>query len=390
MGIKNLTVILNKKCQLAINTRKLDEYSKIFELDDNSYKIKFGIDLSIFLYKFLYNNNDHIEGLTRLILRLLKNHITPIFVFDGKPPKEKNETIQLRKDKRDFLVVKKNINLHVINTKGTLNYDDFKNKINEYIDNENISFIIDDEEIKNLFEKSKEELYSENEKLSKKIIYVTHQHIQSSKELFDLFGIKYIHAPCEAESLLAMLCKNNYIDGCISEDTDILANGGHLFLRNFNADKNEVEEYCLQGILDSLEITHEQFIDMCILCGCDYTEKINGMGPITAHKLIVKYKTLEEILINNKKFIIPDNFDYVKARELFKYPISQELFDSIDKNIIFNMPQIDKLKVFLKNTSLKERFFNEIDKNLMNYYLNIEGMNINNLIKKKKITDYYH
>ena len=112
MGIKNLTVILNKKCQLAINTRKLDEYSKIFELDDNSYKIKFGIDLSIFLYKFLYNNNDHIEGLTRLILRLLKNHITPIFVFDGKPPKEKNETIQLRKDKRNFLVVKKNINLH--------------------------------------------------------------------------------------------------------------------------------------------------------------------------------------------------------------------------------------------------------------------------------------
>lgn len=390
MGIKNLTVILNKKCQLAINTRKLDEYSKIFELDDNSYKIKFGIDLSIFLYKFLYNNNDHIEGLTRLILRLLKNHITPIFVFDGKPPKEKNETIQLRKDKRNFLVVKKNINLHVINTKGTLNYDDFKNKINEYIDNENISFIIDDEEIKNLFEKSKEELYSENEKLSKKIIYVTQQHIESSKELFDLFGIKYIHAPCEAESLLAMLCKNNYIDGCISEDTDILANGGHLFLRNFNADKNEVEEYCLQGILDSLEITHEQFIDMCILCGCDYTEKINGMGPITAHKLIVKYKTLEEILINNKKFIIPDNFDYVKARELFKYPISQELFDSIDKNIIFNIPQIDKLKVFLKNTSLKERFFNEIDKNLMNYYLNIEGMNINNSTKKKKITDYYH
>jgi hypothetical protein len=34
----------------------------------------------------------------------------------------------------------------------------------------------------------------------------------------------YIHINCEAEGLLAMLCKNNIIDGCISEDTDVLVN----------------------------------------------------------------------------------------------------------------------------------------------------------------------
>ena len=200
--------------------------------------------------------------------------------------------------------------------------------------------------------------------ITKKIIYVTSYHIDSSKELFDLFGIKYIHAPCEAESLLAMLCKNNYIDGCISEDTDILANGGHLFLRNFNADKNTVDEYCLEGILSNLNVTHEQFVDMCILCGCDYTSKINGMGPITAHKLIMKYKSLEEILKNNNKYVIPSDFDYVKARELFKNPISLELFNTIDKEITIKEPNIDKLKIFLKDTKLKDRFFSEIDKNL--------------------------
>ena len=183
-----------------------------------------------------------------------------------------------------------------------------------------------------------------------------------------------------------MLCKNNYIDGCISEDTDILANGGHLFLRNFNADKNTVDEYCLEGILSNLNVTHEQFVDMCILCGCDYTSKINGMGPITAHKLIMKYKSLEEILKNNNKYVIPSDFDYVKARELFKNPISLELFNTIDKEITIKEPNIDKLKIFLKDTKLKDRFFSEIDKNLINYYLNIEGINVK---KEKKITDFF-
>jgi flap endonuclease-1 len=83
MGIKNLRVILNQNCRNAINVRKLNVYSGM----------KIAIDLSIFLYKYLYNNNDHIEGLTRLILRLLKNQITPLFVFDGIPPEEKNITL---------------------------------------------------------------------------------------------------------------------------------------------------------------------------------------------------------------------------------------------------------------------------------------------------------
>ena len=79
MGIKNLKVILSQKCALAINERKLDNYRGM----------TLGIDISIFLYKYLYNNDDHLEGLTRLILRLLKNNITPVFIFDGKPPSEK-------------------------------------------------------------------------------------------------------------------------------------------------------------------------------------------------------------------------------------------------------------------------------------------------------------
>jgi flap endonuclease-1 len=190
-----------------------------------------------------------------------------------------------------------------------------------------------------------------------------------------------------------MLCKKNIIDGCISEDTDILPNGGHLFLRNFNADKNTIEEYCLHGILTNLNLTNDKFIDLCILCGCDYTTKINGLGPITAYKLISKYDNIETFIENNKKFIIPENFNYVKARSLFKNPIDDDIFNSIDKNTRMIKPKMDDLKNFLNKTTLKDKFLKEIDKNLINYYLNIEGLNQLDKLKNngtKKITEFFN
>jgi flap endonuclease-1 len=378
MGIKNLKIILDQNCKSAINVRKLDSYRGM----------TLGIDISIFLYKYLYNNNDHLEGLTRLVLRLLKNHITPFFIFDGKPPKEKDAVLCSRKEKRNFMNIKKNLFEKCINFEKD-NYTVFKEQLLNYINENDNQYIIDDVEIKNLFEKTNEDLEKDCEKIIKKNIYVTQYHIESSKQLFDIFGIKYIHAPCEAESLLAILCKNGIVNGCISEDTDILANGGQLFLREFNSDKNTVEEYCLYGILDNLKLTYDEFVDLCILCGSDYTIKIFGIGPISAYKLILKYKNIEEIIKYNDKYVIPDNFEYNKARELFKKPISDVVYEKLNKNTKMTKPNIEKLKLFLINTKLKDKYVKEIEKNLINYYLNIEGISHFDAPNNNKITDYF-
>ncbi len=385
MGIKNLKVILEQKCKSAINTRKLDSYKGMV----------FGIDISIFLYKYLYNNDDHLEGLTRLVLRLLKSNITPVFIFDGKPPKEKNGVLQVRKEKRNFMNIKKDLIKNCINFEKN-DFDTFKQSVINYIESESPSYVIDDNELTELFEKTNDDLQKDSEKLNKRIIYVQTSHIESSKKLFDLFGIKYIHEQCEAESLLAVLCKKGIVDGCISEDTDILANGGFLFLRNFSPDRSTIDEYCLHGILDNLQFTYDKFVDMCILCGCDYTSKINGMGPISAYKLIEKYETIEGVIENNNnnnKFVIPENFntEYIKARELFKFPVSDDIFNNINKNMKMTKPNSDELKVFLANTKLKEKYFKEIDKNLSKYYTNISSIHgfDGNKGTTKKITDFF-
>lgn len=52
-----------------------------------------------------------------------------------------------------------------------------------------------------------------------------------------------------------------------------------------------------------------QFIDLCILLGCDYCESISKIGPIKAFKLIKKFKCIEVIFeqIDRSKHIVPEN-----------------------------------------------------------------------------------
>ncbi len=39
-------------------------------------------------------------------------------------------------------------------------------------------------------------------------------------------------------------------------------------------------------MLKELNFNYDEFVDLCILCGCDYTEGIEGVGPVTSFKLM--------------------------------------------------------------------------------------------------------
>jgi flap endonuclease-1 len=40
----------------------------------------------------------------------------------------------------------------------------------------------------------------------------------------------------------------------------------------------------------------DEFIDLCIMCGCDYTHSIGGIGPIKAFNLIKEHGNIEKVL----------------------------------------------------------------------------------------------
>ena len=92
MGIKNLKTLLNNYCNDYVVTKNLKDYhGKIL-----------AVDTSIFIYKSLYNNSDILDGMTRVVLRFLKNGIIPVFVFDGKPPEQKQNILNQRKDRKNL------------------------------------------------------------------------------------------------------------------------------------------------------------------------------------------------------------------------------------------------------------------------------------------------
>jgi len=327
MGIKNLTSIIKHNAPQGITRIHLSEYrGRVI-----------AIDTSIYMYKYMYNGN-YLDGFVKQILRLFRNNITPLYIFDGKPPDEKKEILKDRKQKRDILTTKKEeLELLLSN----INKDDSE-KDSKTCTGSLLNDVVEEPLDAGM---NKEQITQELQKVTKKIIKITSEDIYKIKELMNVFGVPYIVSNGEAEDLCSQLCKEGLVYGCLSEDTDILANGGCRFIRDFNANNDYVTEYTLDVILKHLNITYNQFVDMCILCGCDYTGKITGIGPVNAYKYILLYETIESIIENIKtgslqKYKVPDKFDYVKARELFNMANTTSYNESVFKLSTINNKEL--------------------------------------------------
>ena len=71
----------------------------------------------------------------------------------------------------------------------------------------------------------------------------------------------------------------------------------------------------------TVKVTREQFVDLCILLGCDYCDTIRGIGPVKAFDLIKEFGSIEKIIekLDTTKFPLPEPFPYAEARELVRH-----------------------------------------------------------------------
>ena len=102
-------------------------------------------------------------------------------------------------------------------------------------------------------------------------IKITSEMITDAKKLVELMGAPYVEAPGEAEAQCAEICRMGLAFGTASEDMDSLTFGSTHLLRGFNSKKEPISQINLQEVLDGFEMNMDEFIDLCILCGCDYT-----------------------------------------------------------------------------------------------------------------------
>jgi flap endonuclease-1 len=162
-------------------------------------------------------------------------------------------------------------------------------------------------------------------KYKKRLTKVTKEQNAEARQLLTLMGVPIVEAPGEAEAQCAAMAKADLVYGVATEDMDALTFGTPRLLRHltFSASRKEpIVEIDLASILQGMALTMDQFIDFCVLCGCDYTTTIRGIGPTTALKLIQTHGSLAEALkhIDKTKHAHGDEFMPIEAAELFRTP----------------------------------------------------------------------
>ena len=118
---------------------------------------------------------------------------------------------------------------------------------------------------------------------------------QTTRELFDILDIPYLEAPAEGEGQAAHMAKQGDVDYVGTEDYDALLFGAPETIRQLTS-SGDPEVMDLAATLDANTISHDQLVDIAILCGTDFNPGVRGYGPKTALSAIREHGDIEGVL----------------------------------------------------------------------------------------------
>ena len=310
MGIHNLNRFLLDKCTTESISKK---HMKIL-----SGKT-IAVDTSIYLYKFTASNL-LIENMYLLITIFKYYNITPIFVFDGKPPDEKKQI--LKKRLIDKIIAEKK-------------YNELKDKINTILDM-----------------KDKKELEVEIDSLKKQFIRIKDSDIKSVKELMDYCNVVYYDAPGEADQLCAKLVIDKKAWACLSDDMDMFVYGCTRVIRHISLLNHTVIFYNINGILRELKMSMNDFREIMVISGTDYNiyDNTNLDDTMKHYNEYKEYKKDSEVRFYDW---LHTNTTYIKNYESLKniyniFDLSNTDISEFGKNSITMNKNNSKLIEFLK------------------------------------------
>lgn len=331
MGIKDLCQFLRKTAPDLVVEVPLSSLSGQ----------RLAVDASVYLYKFICIDNQSkgqwVDMFINFIVWLRKNNIRPVFVFDGKPPKQKERT---QKERR--------ANRHRIEQK-VLELEDILETLNEYDLNDPLpkkleKRINDAVNTDTSYWSRKEVMIEINNRYKKensKAIHIGPSQNKRIQNLLTYMGLPWFKASGEAERTCSWLNKHGYVKGVITTDSDVLAYGTPIFVQDVRVNNDTCKLIRHQDVLQVLDMTEDQFRDLCIMCGTDYNERIPGIGPAKAYKLLCEHDNLDKI---SKTTLDTDILYYREGRGLFTLPSIDEpelVIDGVKNK--FRIPPVRKM-----------------------------------------------
>ncbi|KAG0056257.1 Elongation of fatty acids protein 2 [Gryganskiella cystojenkinii] len=155
--------------------------------------------------------------------------------------------------------------------------------------------------------------------LERRAMKVARPLVVECENLLRAMGRPVIEAEeAEAEAVCAQLTTLGWADGSVSEDTDTVVFGDGILLRqvlfgNTGKDILEIDPVAARA---ALGLNRQAFIDMCILCGTDFSGKMEGIASFRAANLIQYYGSIESIMANTQ-YKPEADFFYDHARRVF-------------------------------------------------------------------------
>ncbi|MDH3366021.1 MAG: flap endonuclease-1 [Thermoplasmata archaeon] len=227
----------------------------------------------------------HLSGMFHRSGALLELGVRPAFVFDGKPPKLKERTLEIRRKARETAERE---------WKAAVEAGDLKKALTKASQ----STRLDDD------------------------------MISETKSLLDSMGIPWLVAPSEGEAQIGLMAMKGDVWAGASQDFDSLLFGTPTLVRNLTLSRKrktgsgrtvdvEPELVELRRVLDGLQLTRQQLVDMSILIGTDFNKGVHGIGPKRALKIIRELGSLEEVAVA-KRADVPEDFSEV--RKVFLEP----------------------------------------------------------------------
>lgn len=252
MGIRYLNKYLKDNAKKSINITHLSELSGK----------KIAVDISIYLYKFSAEDA-LIENIYLMITIFRYYNITPVFIFDGKPPPEKMDLLQKRKQDKIEAQSEYNVLQNLLETN------------------------IDDSE--------KQELINNMNVLKKTFVTLKKNDIENVKLLMEAYGVSYYEANGEADELCAILTIKEKVWACLSEDMDLFVYGCPRIIRYLSLLNHTVVLYDVNAILEEIGLTQKELREICVLSGTDYNINMgknddNHLNLYSVIKIFNKYK----------------------------------------------------------------------------------------------------
>ena len=321
MGIKNLNTLVNDLSPGSITFVPLSKWKGK----------RVGIDMNNLMYihmavawKEVVNESNipfdepnmenyqkkSLNSIKGMITTFLKYQVAPVIVFDGPPSPEKEIMARtMRREKK---------------ADSRKQYEELFSVLKEQD-----PLTVGTEDINTL------------KKYLRALVPVTTTDIEMVKSILSGIGIPIFQSTGEAEALCSLMCRTGRVDFVYSTDTDNLTYGCPNLMTGFEGKVydpeseraiDQVKMYDFYALLSDLGITHKQFIDVCIMSGCDYNTNIRNIGVKKSYKLIQEWGSIDNL---------PDIYDVTclnhhRCRELFSEKKYNDLCENHEDNVLVN------------------------------------------------------